>query len=761
MTPGQERALRELTRLAATEADLLSIVETPRVDGGWLIVPISLKIGAREIATGGLDLRERESFVLFVPPEFPFDHPRLGVTDERFKGFDHVTWGKTLCLYQSKTEWSPADGLFGFFDRLYRWLDHAARNDMDPAGGPLEPPHHVTNYSHLPVVVRADAPAAPGQYWIGWAELLSRDNRVEIVGWKRFDEALTGERHAAVAVFLPQKLPMEFPERGREFFAELAKQAVDKGMMLSLLSLAAIETPEGEPLRLVLGLPMRRAADGSARFHIAVWATPPAFAGYMRSAIPQATDDARLGAMRTEFVDAVWEHFESTTLSWCRIFEDRAEIVVRRDAHTPMGWFRKRRVLLLGCGALGGWVAESVVRAQPAALHVVDNAEVRPGLLARQNFVLADIGSNKALALAKRLQAIDASCEIVGFDADAHGFVCADRERLSAYDLVIDCTASSIVQMKLERDWLSVRAGCPRFASFMIDANAQRCIGVALAPASVEGPWSAYLRLKNQLCTDGLHAGMIAAFYDNPTGTTLFQPEPGCSDPTFAGSTADVTVLAAGALNWIAAQATRARVTIAFALSAPTLATGRGLSHFALPAVRTVDVRPYRVVLARKVLTQAASFVRQGNRLRSPVHETGGLLWGYWDDAANVIVVCDASGPPPDSRHEPAHFQCGTVGTAAEHAFRAQQSRGVCGFVGFWHTHPGLPSRQSEEDILGMTGLVTVVGSNNRRALMLIFGRTAGQPTAGVYVYESAAIAQGTEFIGIGEAQVVLEDSIV
>jgi hypothetical protein len=88
------------------------------------------------------------------------------------------------------------------------------------------------------------------------------------------------------------------------------------------------------------------------------------------------------------------------------------------------------------------------------------------------------------------------------------------------------------------------------------------------------------------------------------------------------------------------------------------------------------------------------------------------------------------------------------------------QTRGVCSFVGFWHTHPGLPSRQSQEDILGMTGLITVAGNNNRRALMLIFGRTAGRPTAGVYIYESAAITQGTEFISVGEAQIVLEEPI-
>src|SRR5690606_16156203 len=121
----------------------------------------------------------------------------------------------------------------------------------------------------------------------------------------------------------------------------------------------------GEPLRLVLGLPMRRAADGSPRFHIAVWAAPPEFADYLRTAMPRKGDSEEVGALRAEFADGLWAHFESTTLSWCRIFEDRPEIVVRRDARTPMGGFRSRRVLLLGCGALGSWIAEFIARAQP------------------------------------------------------------------------------------------------------------------------------------------------------------------------------------------------------------------------------------------------------------------------------------------------------------------------------------------------------------------------------------------------------------
>jgi hypothetical protein len=50
--------------------------------------------------------------------------------------------------------------------------------------------------------------------------------------------------------------------------------------------------------------------------------------------------------------------------------------------------------------------------------------------------------------------------------------------------------------------------------------------------------------------------------------------------------------------------------------------------------------------------------------------------------------------------------------------------------------------------------LVSAIGENQRRALMLIFGRSEGRPSAGVYVYESQTVKDGTEFVVVGVTQV-------
>jgi molybdopterin/thiamine biosynthesis adenylyltransferase len=63
-------------------------------------------------------------------------------------------------------------------------------------------------------------------------------------------------------------------------------------------------------------------------------------------------------------------------------------------------------VLGIGCGALGGPIAEFCVRAGAAEVSTIDNDIVTPGILVRQPYTDADIGLPKALALAARLNRI-------------------------------------------------------------------------------------------------------------------------------------------------------------------------------------------------------------------------------------------------------------------------------------------------------------------------------------------------------------------
>jgi hypothetical protein len=270
------------------------------------------------------------------------------------------------------------------------------------------------------------------------------------------------------------------------------------------------------------------------------------------------------------------------------------------------------------------------------------------------------------------------------------------------------------------------------------------------------------MRLKYKLTAEENRQNITDAFYGPRATEALFQPEPGCSDPTFSGSMGDVSRLAATALNALVGTYVddRAARGIAFVLPSADGETAH-LDVYSLPPVLVALTDGYRILISVKVLNQARAAVRQNRRLRTAQHETGGLLWGYWDDAARIILVVDASGPPPDSRHDPAHFICGTAGTEEEHRFRTETSFGACRFIGMWHTHPDVPPMQSGEDIVGMATLVARGGQNRRRALMLIFGRTAGAGVAGVYVYEGVSATRGAEMIAVGVTHLALAEPVV
>jgi integrative and conjugative element protein (TIGR02256 family) len=753
VTRGQQRANRELERLQTADPNTFQLVAEPRLIGDLLVVDVSIRLGPIVTAPGGLRLREREQFRVVVPSDFPFESAWVKVEHNRFAGFPHVVWSTDICLYQSKLEWNPSDGIFGLVDRLILWLGKTAANDMDPLEGPLEPPHHHTDFSKDPFLIRANAPVQAGQPWFGLAELRKSEQFVELTGWTDSIETISAEQMVALAVILPKALPMEFPTTGKIFFQELFKQGMDRNRIMENLAIAAHLTANGDPIYLVLGIPMRRAADGSARLHIAVWVTDATMTESLRLTLPRNFDSKDLTEARGAFAEKLYELFEHTTITWCPILEDRPEVVVARDEGTSTAWLRGKKILLLGCGAIGSWSAELVARAGASTLHLVDTSIVKPGLVVRQNYRQSDIGTGKAKALAQRMKEIAANIQAEGFRAEAFKFLQDNMKIIQGYDLVLDCSADRSFQMKLERDWPKFRDVFPRLISLVIDGEARRCLAVYRKATARCGIWDAFVQTKRRLCLSGKHPDFVSAFYSSAATRNLFQPEPGCSDPTFRGSAADVSSIASNALNLILERMTKQKDEFAIAFSSHSGSRRGAYELIDLMDWNEVVAGEYRVGIAPNVLKRARGFVQQNRRQFSGKHETGGLLWGNWDDAIGVASVFDLSGPPPDSIRDPGQFVCGTAGTREEHDRRHSLTSGVCGFVGFWHTHPDMPTQQSGTDVRGMAELVSKIGENQRRAIMMIFGRHHQKPAAALYVYESIALDNAIELLSVGTSE--------
>jgi hypothetical protein len=758
MTAGQKRALLELRRFATTNPNVFELVHEPCAVGEWLVSTVAITIGPISSRPGGLDLREREEFIIKIPSGFPFDRPSVLVDHKRFAGFNHVIWGKHICLFQSNLEWNPSDGLFGFFDRLLVWIRKAALNDMDPIGGPLEPPHHVTSYKYPPFVIRASAPCLAGESWIGFAILEKHLNRTELVGWNDLWAEVSPECDVAFAVVLPKAMPMEFPSNGGDLLGELQKAGMDEDQLLLNLAFAALFSKDDEPLYLICGLPMRRGPDGGEQLHIAVWTASASTAKSLRNVFPQGADTEVIRNLRNEMGEIIKDIIKLSDVVWAQVMEDRNEIVKRRDAGTELSWCAKKKVLVMGCGALGSWAAEIVARARPSSMHLIDNALVKPGILVRQNFTLRDIGQSKAHSLCNRISKIDSSINVTYDNCEVHEWLLANVEAFQKYDLVLDCTASSIFHMKLERDWWLLSQCSPPIVSIVIDAESKKSLCVIIERNAQGGIWDAYLGLKYRICTSGKTLDVVEAFYTPRAMDKLFQPEPGCSDPTFVGSAADVLHIVSSTINKSLEKIDSKKSTYGMLLSVANRLVPEQFNWLDLNDLIGVKLGRYRVRIDKKVFRKAKSIVH-GEKTDGV--ETGGILWGFWDSAVQIIWIFDLSGPPADSKHSATSFVCGTKGTLAEHQKRINKTHGLVGFIGHWHTHPGMPPDQSEIDIASMAKLVSAVGHNQRRSMMLIFGREQGVPSAKIYIYESESLNDHGDVIAVESRQITLEYPVV
>jgi integrative and conjugative element protein (TIGR02256 family) len=759
--PGQEQALAQLRRIAAVDPAFQ--VLAARHGDGYLDVDVSVDCANLHASAGGIRLRPRERLTIRVPARFPFEIPTVWTPHTRWAGTPHVQWGRFLCLYVSPSvEWNPADGMAGFVQRLVLWLERAAAGELDALGGALHPPVAYPSSDAGLVVVRADAPAADGDVpWLG-AGLLRRvnDSRVDLVGWRRLDQPwpvtaaqarltagvddVTAEVKLALAVVLPKPIAFEYPETAAALMRSLSGYGVGAEVLLGLLgivaetnrdltSLADQDASRGTatPLYLVVGTPSRGIVGSAERLtHLAVWRLPPLGERIASLARYQFSSHAQLARVGREVMEIGRNWLDSARTAWARVYEARPEIVTRRDAGTAASWLVGRTVLVLGGGALGAPIAEACVRGGARTVLVVDRGVVHPGILVRQPYHDADIGRPKAQVLAERLRLIRPDAEVEPWVCDIAMTLLDEQQPPPNVDLVIDATADRTVRTVLERCRVVDRAAWPAVATVLIGHEASRGIATVSRPGASGGGADILRRLGLAARADTAAFGdLVADFFPDPAPNTLFQPEPGCSDVTFVGSAAEVTGLAGQLLTGVLTAvndlnqdaAMVAVITRMPASPADSLSTGVWLRWPNDIVVSSADGR-HEVRLAAAAVAEMRAEARRGARLRGPRVETGGSLLGGFDDAAGVVWVDEATGPPPDSRLSEVHFQHGTRGVEELIAARRTATARVTAFVGMWHTHPHHEAAPSPTDEEGMHDLVLPIAKAPPRALLLIAG---------------------------------------
>ncbi len=748
MTDGQRLALEQLREVEALSEGALEILKLSEGDSDSSNVTVELSVRTEGFARApaGIPLRNRERFVVVVPPDFPFDHPALWTPHTRFAGFAHVQWKRHLCLYQApSTEWDASDGMFGFLARLDEWLHQAALDQLDPVGAPLHPPVAYTVSDRM-IIPRVDTPVVAGEPWLGLAHLrVVSYRRADVVGWSSLFEESPPPASVGAAVLLAEPMPFEFPRTVTDLMTEVESRGVARRLLLLTLQAAVAWNPEESGLFVLIGTPMRGIRGAAERKqHLTAWYISPTIAKGLRLALHKYSAHERLREIGADVEKIIWDWAAEAGVNWCAVREQRPEIVTRRDHDSPLAWFRGRTVALWGCGALGSHVAEFLTRAGARTLILRDEGVVAPGLVVRQLFDDADIGEPKVEALEHRLRRIREDVAIETHTSDLLTEPLGGGELAEDADVIIETTGSRAVLKKTELRWGDSRRR-PTIASFVVGPRAERAVMVLAHAEHSGGPADVARRAKLAACGDPRLLRFLDEFWPDGErdGRRMFQPEPGCSDPTFVGSAADAAVLAGAMLNRLAlGLAARSSSATACFIGQPHLHAGSNEEEAAFAEFHWATERTdrdcrsgYDVRISAEAWQAMLACIDRSRRRRGWRVETGGLLFGERDDAARVIWITDASDPPPDSRATRYGFICGVEGTAEMNAEKRSRTRGSVQFVGTWHTHPGSPPLPSDVDLSGMAQIVTSMDPPIGKALLLILGHTPKTPTPAAYLF--------------------------
>lgn len=775
VTDGHRLALEQLRELAAVSSAIEVVAVHEEAELGRFHVEISVDCSGAPHASDGIVLRPRERFSLLIPSDFPFSEPWVRVRHTRWAGAPHVQWGRHLCLYAAPSiQWVPADGMHGLIDRLVLWLERASLGELDPDELPLHPPVAYVWKTDEFVVVRADigdkgpAPqainrgSAPGRPATGRPHghriLIARcevrsDRRADIVEWvepaewlRRFVRgdllASSGRRaFGALTVLTDGEMFFEYPDRVEILLSGLETLGVSRPEFFDALGIVAavndlLRNPsagdEVFPLRVLIGTPSRRSIGGTLRHHLVCWQVDDLGRRIAEDLPWSGSENEALAELSRRMHELTPQWVRTSSIDWVQVMEARAEITQRRDRGSAASWVQGKRILVLGCGALGAPIAEFCVRAGASQVLVVDKDTVTPGILVRQPYVDADIGTAKAQALADRLNSIRQDQPVQPLVGSVQTLVLAEGMPPPAVDLVIDATANAAVGSLIELRRTASRSDWPPFLMVIIGHDARRGV-VTVSRQNATGAGRDILRQLMLACrrpnASRLSDVKDDLFPDEPRA--LFQPEPGCSEPTFLGSAAELSALAglmldAGLSNLsehaggkgdpMAAGVVRLSPADASDASRSTVDwLGWPNAHCVIDRARGYEVR-----ISQPALSEIRAECRRSARVRGATVETGGLLLGRVDDACRCIWIDQASGPPADSRLSSVHFDHGVDGVSDVIDHHRKRSGKETTYLGMWHVHPKGLAGPSPTDRSSMHALVAAAVGGPPRALMLI-----------------------------------------
>ena len=530
----QLAAVEEVTSFASS-ASQISVAATDEWQG-CAVLKLDLDTGGFARGAGGLEVHPIERVVILIPPNYPIAPPLATVEHLRWAGFPHVLQGTRLCIYlDTNTEWDPTRGMTGFMARLWEWFEDAIGGRFDPTTALYHPVGGVLHRTDgAPTVVAALS--MPGDLLNGGVVhrigLRPRtDHRIDIAAWKPpYEVGLV----PGLLVVLPEYLPLGGGHH-LSYLLAIVRQQLDRNQRRALeTSLRRLIRDLGDDdyLHAIIAVPNPADRTGASR-HLIGWRLPVEAAAKALAAARSAASSA---------ADS-----NEPAVEWTYVDDQRPEVAVRRDSGRPVTVYAGSTIAVWGCGALGSWIAELLVRAGARRVTLRDPGFVTRGLLVRQNYTEEDVGRPKAEALAERLRHLSDNCEITGIVDHAQAGL---EDDASNCDFIFDTTVNTAVNATLDD---AQKQGILRAPVVQAATDNQTAtLGIvtitdgSLAATTSELDHTLYEKTAKDACL-----APFLTFWDHDAHPPL-TPALGCSVPTFHGSGADAMSIAGSVIGTVA-----------------------------------------------------------------------------------------------------------------------------------------------------------------------------------------------------------------
>lgn len=350
LTEAQKFAVEEVKRFtdSSHQIDLVDVGEGQ--GHAALVIEIDTTGFARR--TGGLPAQPRERVTVLIASNYPTVPPLPVVDHLRWAGFPHVLQGTRLCIYlDSGTEWDPTRGMQSFLSRLWEWFEDAIGGRFDAATALYHPVGGVLHRTEgAPTVVAAlsmprDLSDKGFVHRIGLQP--RTDHRVDIASWASPSES---GLVSGLLVLLPEYLPLGGGHRLSDLMA-IVRQQLDRDqrrVLQTSLRRLIRRLGDDEHLHVIIAVPSPTDETRAER-HLIGWRLRAHDATKALTAARSATSQA--------------SNSDEPRVEWTYVDDQRPEIAVRRDIDRPMAVYTGSKVAVWGCGALGSWIAELLVRA--------------------------------------------------------------------------------------------------------------------------------------------------------------------------------------------------------------------------------------------------------------------------------------------------------------------------------------------------------------------------------------------------------------